>query len=57
MLKTDLTRIWALYSATNCFNNLGDLDRLEMTQIYINPKEIWIKKIAFLWSISPEIVA
>lgn len=49
--------MWALHSATNCFNNLGALDGLGMTQIYIRPKEIWIKKIAFLWAISPEIVA
>lgn len=29
-----------------------------MTQIYGHPKEeIWIKKIAFLWDISPETVA
>lgn len=49
--------MWALHSATNRFNNLGALDGLGMTQIYIRPKEIWIKKIAFLWAISPEIVA
>lgn len=52
MLKTYFTFIWALYSATNCFNNLWKL--LEMTQIYGHPKEeIWIKKIVFLWDISP----
>lgn len=57
MLKADFTHMWALYSATNFFNNLWDLDVLWMTQIYSHPKEIWIKKIAFLWAISPEIVS
>lgn len=57
MLKTDFTLLWALYLATNFFNNLGDLDGFRVTQIYVHPKGIWIKKIAFLWAIFPEIVA